>query len=420
MLTPALRKILFGGIRPSLSLDFLSGATPGGITFSGGANGTRVNSAGTLVAATTPRFDYDPVSLAPKGLLVEEARTNSIRNNTMAGAVAGTPGTLTTNWVDGLTGVGLTRTIVGTGVVGGITYIEIRWAGTTTTTSSRFAFDTNTAIAATSGQSWTNSAYLAIVGGSFANVTSIHPSIYCYRVDGVTTSESFSGANLKDTLTGSLARSEKPATLVQALTTSVRGGLELTFASGVALDFTLRIGLPQLELGSFATSAIQTSTAAVTRTADSAVMTGSNFSSWYRQDGGTLVVEIGDAVVPTTGSTTPMLASINDASANNRIALIQTATARRLLVNSGGGAVATIDVTGTSAVKMAAVFAANRFNQASNGTLGTEDTAGALPVAPSQLNIGSDRSGLNTICAHVKSVKFYRPLADSAMQRLTP
>lgn len=68
--------------RPSLNLNFLQGIADPRITFSGGANATRVNSAGLIVAATTPRFDYDPVTLAARGLLVEESRINLILNNT--------------------------------------------------------------------------------------------------------------------------------------------------------------------------------------------------------------------------------------------------------------------------------------------------------------------------------------------------
>jgi hypothetical protein len=60
-----------------------------------------------------------------QGLLVEEARTNSIRNNSMQGAVAGTPGTLPTNWSESRA-AGLTQTVVGTGTQNGIDYIDIR------------------------------------------------------------------------------------------------------------------------------------------------------------------------------------------------------------------------------------------------------------------------------------------------------
>ena len=44
-------------------------------------------------------------------------------------------------------------------------------------------------------------------------------------------------------------------------------------------------------MSSFATSYIPTTSAAVTRTADQASMTGTNFSSWYNQAQGTFYVE---------------------------------------------------------------------------------------------------------------------------------
>ena len=47
----------------------------------------------------------------------------------------------------------------------------------------------------------------------------------------------------------------------------------------------------QVEVGAFPTSYIPTSGSQVTRSADSASMTGDNFSSWYRQDEGTVYAE---------------------------------------------------------------------------------------------------------------------------------
>jgi hypothetical protein len=47
----------------------------------------------------------------------------------------------------------------------------------------------------------------------------------------------------------------------------------------------------QLEVGSFPTSYIKTSGASATRSADNASITGENFSSWYRQDEGSMVCE---------------------------------------------------------------------------------------------------------------------------------
>ena len=48
---------------------------------------TRVNASGVLetVAANVPRFDYDPVTLALKGFLIEETRRNLLLNSAIAG-----------------------------------------------------------------------------------------------------------------------------------------------------------------------------------------------------------------------------------------------------------------------------------------------------------------------------------------------
>ena len=68
-----------------------------GFTFTrSGATATRVNSSGVLesVASGALRIDHDPTTLACLGGLFEEAGTNAIRNSTMVGAAAGSPGTL--------------------------------------------------------------------------------------------------------------------------------------------------------------------------------------------------------------------------------------------------------------------------------------------------------------------------------------
>ena len=50
------------------------------ITFARASIATRVNALGMIanVALDIPRLDYDPITLQPKGLLIEEARTNAM------------------------------------------------------------------------------------------------------------------------------------------------------------------------------------------------------------------------------------------------------------------------------------------------------------------------------------------------------
>lgn len=109
------------GPSTALALDFTTGSLDARITASGGANGTRVNSSGVIVAATTPRFDYDPVTLAAKGVLVEEARTNLFLNSTIDGANLATQGVATsaTPYTISFYGTG-TITLTGTSTAGPI------------------------------------------------------------------------------------------------------------------------------------------------------------------------------------------------------------------------------------------------------------------------------------------------------------
>ncbi len=60
----------------TLSYAFTGGALPAGVTATGGAGGRLVNAAGVLVSANAPRFDFDPITHAARGLLVEPAGTN--------------------------------------------------------------------------------------------------------------------------------------------------------------------------------------------------------------------------------------------------------------------------------------------------------------------------------------------------------
>ena len=83
------------------------------------------------LAGVWTEFASGVPAITDRGILIEESRTNQIRNNSMQGAVAGTPGTLPTNWGVSVAG-GLTRTVVGTGTENGIEYIDVRVQGTTT------------------------------------------------------------------------------------------------------------------------------------------------------------------------------------------------------------------------------------------------------------------------------------------------
>jgi len=91
----------FPNVRPSLDLRFaLAKKLDPRITFTRASSGTYFGPDGLMRTAgvNEPRFDHDPITGQSLGLLIEERRTNGIRNNTFVGAVVGNPGTLPTNW----------------------------------------------------------------------------------------------------------------------------------------------------------------------------------------------------------------------------------------------------------------------------------------------------------------------------------
>lgn len=273
--------LVFDGLRPFDSR----------ITVTRAGTITRFNSSGVLevLPANQPQLDYDPVTLQPRGLGVWEQRTNSIRNNTMAGAMVGTPGTLPTNWrTAGF--AGLSQQIVGVGTTSGISYIDIRFSGTATGVFGNIFFDAVTGISASNNQQWTSSTFIQIVAGSTSGVSLLSLSGAQYDVGGNYISNATEGT-ISSTISTTWQRVSRQLTTNSASIAFLSPYLQLGIVNGAAIDITLRIGLPQLEQGALVTPVIPTSGAAATRAADNAVISGANFSQFYNQAAGTVYAE---------------------------------------------------------------------------------------------------------------------------------
>jgi hypothetical protein len=386
------------------------------ITFTRASTATFFDSAGVLTSAAidAPRLDYNPSTLAAQGLLIEESRTNSIRNNTMVGAVAGTPGTLPTNWTGGTTVDGLAREVVGTGTENGINYIDVRYSGTSGTAgnSTLITFDANNFIVAANGQTWTGSIYARLVSGSLTNVTLLTLNVRYNDAAGA----SLTSQNTAFTPTSSFARVTNTFTAANASTAFVNAGLVANFTDSSAVDITLRIGLPQLELGAFATSVIPTTTTALTRAAD--VASVNTLSPWYNATEGTLYAE--SAAIAFNARP----ATFNDGTASNAIALVQTASTIGQNVYVGNVFQGTAGVVGTyttnTIYKQASAYKLNDAQDAVNGTTNATDTTLNVPTV-SQLLIGQGRSGTATMSnSYIRRITYYpRRLSNAELQAIT-
>lgn len=81
MITPAYSPTATERVLPRLALDFTTGVLDPRVVVTRALNtATRVNSSGyvEIVNSNVPRFDYDPATLALRGLLIEEERKNLV------------------------------------------------------------------------------------------------------------------------------------------------------------------------------------------------------------------------------------------------------------------------------------------------------------------------------------------------------
>ena len=192
----------------------------------------------------------------------------------------------------------------------------------------------------------------------------------------------------------------------------------LTFtpsAGTLTLTVTGSVTSAQLEAGAFPTSYIPTTTAAATRSADVASITGTNFSSWYRQDEGTVLV---NAINPALSTT---LFSASDGTTNNRIQADTGTNTRIARVVTGGITQASNSIAYTFGTQQqfALSYVLNSINFANAGTLGTEDTSATIPTV-NQLRIGVNPTGATALNGTISRLTYWpQRLPNSTLQSIT-
>ena len=204
-----------------------------------------------------------------------------------------------------------------------------------------------------------------------------------------------------------------------ALSVNVRIVLASTYSTTINQVYTgngysgIYIWGAQLEAGSFATSYIPTVASTVTRAADNASITGTNFSSWYNQAQGSLYAEA-DTVSSVT--LTPSILSISDAfgATTNKLNLDFGSSGRFFnytnSVNNFVLSPLTSGLTINTPCKCAASFQPNLVYAV--GTGGSVKTSTAMTQMPQnivQLRL-SDNTFLN---GHIRKLSYY-PIALSS------
>lgn len=205
------------------------------------------------------RTDHDLVTVEPAAL-IESTATNLLRNPRAEGTTLGplTTSNEPTYWDFTRTpGLGLTEEIVGVGQEDGIDYIDVRYSGTTLITGTvTCSCEAAVTVPATPGQTLTLSNFVRLIAGSMDGTYNAIQAVFEQRVgNGALTSKNqpltFDGHPLRE------QRKEFTFTVSHAETTHVLPQpYRITCTSGAAIDFTIRIGLPVVEVGAKATSPI--------------------------------------------------------------------------------------------------------------------------------------------------------------------
>lgn len=221
---------------------------------------TYVDASGSLkndLPANAARFDY---TNGKRQLLLENQGTNVLRNNTFQGGTVGTT-TLPTNFSVGNNG-GLAVTLINKGEESGVDYADFRVNGTSTQTTTFFIELDSQSAASAVNAAWTMTAYMK-------RVTGAPPALMFDVVQRGSTDNYVADAFIPLPLTDKLERLGGAVITSHASVTQVRGRITFASTTGTAYDFTVRIGLPQLEQSPFASAPIKTSGAAVTRAIES-------------------------------------------------------------------------------------------------------------------------------------------------------
>lgn len=338
------------------------------------------------VAANVGRLDF--LNGVFQGQPIEPTAINQIRNNTMVGAVAGTPGTLPNNWTVPST-AGLSRQIVAVGIENGVEFVDVRFFGTANSVISALRFESPTFIVSSQGQQWTHSLFMRQIAWTLPP-NQLLVSMCENTAAGVYQTEG--SVNVRPSLTTTLTRFAFTRTLTSATAARVEPVLQFALTNGASYGFTIRIGLPQMELGSVATSAIRTSGTIATRQAD--VFTRTGASGLIGSGGLTLYAEINSRL--TGGANAKRILTLTDGTANNVVALEKTTTdtIRALVINGGVEQMSVISGTApTGNIRVAAGVGVNDGVLFVNGTQIGTDTSLAIPSGLNRIDLGQSSLG---------------------------
>jgi len=367
-------------------------------------------------ASGVARFDHNPTTDESLGLLIEEQRTNLLTYSEQFNDAT---------WTKSATSITANIAIAPDGTLVADKIVE------DTATSAHY-IATPTSFVFTSGVTYTLSAFVKKAEVSFVQLNA-HPGVVSNSyanfdlTNGTVTASANSTSQITNCGNGWYRCS---ITYVATSSVTTRAGFIYLITSGsasVGQSYTgngwsgIYIWGAQFEVGAFSTSYIQTVASQVTRSADAASMTGTNFSSWYNQGEGTIYSEYSHA---STTTNNPAALSVNNNGNTNQIVIYgEGAVGEKFFVRTNGTIQATITASSKFASgvmgKVAGAYNVDNFSVSANGATAVSDNAGLVP-AVSQMNIGSEYNGSLPLNGTIKKIAYYpMRVTNSNLQALT-
>jgi hypothetical protein len=385
MITPSFSLTATERVLPKLALDWTTGLAQPRVDVTRAGVATFVGSNGLIQSASTDTQRIDWVT-GTAGLLVEESRTNvqPYSNAFSQSAV----------WTNVRSSLEATTVLSPDGTQNATKLVEDNTASNTHLLISDLVLASNSysySIFAKAGER-TRIALFCAASADFSVFNLTNGTIV---VTGTETPSITSFGN------GWYRCSIKTSATTTPMRVAIANGAVISYSGDGASGVYVYGG--QMEVGAFATSYIPTEATAVTRNADVATMTGTNFSDFYNATEGGVVVQ----VLPSTIIGTRPAVQFDDNTANESIALRGVAADPQLFVVDGGVTQATLDagtIAANTLYKLGAAWKDASYAVAINGAAAVTQASGTFPTA-TQARLGSD--GTNYLNGHLQSLRFW-------------
>jgi len=351
-----------------------------------------------------PRFDYDPVTLAAKGLLIEEQRSNLALYSEQFDNAAwtGFSTTITANATTAPSGVTTADKLVES--AGAAFHAFYTTASPTGSVTGNYTFSVYAKVG--------ERRYISMDMGDYANGT-----VFDLQTGTVTGTNTTYTAAITPAGNGWYRCSvSRNFTVATSLFPQILLSTSATVPNSYTGDGTSGVFIwgAQMEAGAFATSYIPTVASSVTRSADAASMTGTNFSSWFNASEGTFISGV-QKLSPAATATFAYEALGASSSFSMRVRLGTDAR-----MQSVDGGVAQVDAqlaasVPTTASKYAMAYKLNDYAGSANGAAVVTDTTATVP-ALSSLSLGS--ASVTNI--YIRTLSYYNSrLSNTQLQALT-